>query len=334
MRIFLSYRREDAAAWAGRLHDSLAASFGDQNIFQDVTAIRAGEDFTAAIDRALDQSDVALAVIGPRWVSITDTDGTPRLERHDDYVRSELLASLAHKLRVIPVLVGGAAMPDSSQLPVELQPLARHQAVAVRDAAWHQDVDGLIRELRGEQPTPPRSKRWIVVAAVAAVLILTAVAARLALGGRDSGGDSGDDGSLTGCPTPAEPDWDMIDLDGAPAGQVAVADGTWRFEVNEGGHRRGSGLWDVVLLVTAANETGPNWNNDAAIYELVIDGVEYAPSCVTVVAGNNPLGQGSSNDALVGFEVTRDPAASDSLALDVDYGGAPQRIELTPSTAG
>lgn len=36
MRIFLSYRREDSSAWAGRPHDTLAARFGEQNIFQDV----------------------------------------------------------------------------------------------------------------------------------------------------------------------------------------------------------------------------------------------------------------------------------------------------------
>ncbi len=39
MRIFLSYRREDASAWAGRLNDALARRFGEANIFQDVVAV-------------------------------------------------------------------------------------------------------------------------------------------------------------------------------------------------------------------------------------------------------------------------------------------------------
>ena len=327
MRIFLSYRRDDAAAWAGRLHDSLAARFGEQNIFQDVAAIRPGEDFTAAIDRALDHSDVALAVIGPRWLTVTDTDGTPRLEQHDDYVRSELLAALAHELLVIPVLVGGATMPDAAQLPAELQPLARHQAIALRDAAWHQDVDGLIRALRGERPAPPRRRAstWMVVAGLAIATILAAVAA-LALANRD--GDGEDDSGLTGCPTPAEPDWNMIELTGEPVGQVADLDGAWRFEVSEGGHRRESGQWDVVLAVTATNESGPDQHHDASFYELAIDGVEYAPWCFTVVAGNDPLEAGSSSDALVGFEVTRDPAVG-ALALEIEMSGQPERIELT-----
>ena len=44
MQIFLSYRREDASPWAGRLHDGLADRIGDGNVFQDVEAVRPGQD--------------------------------------------------------------------------------------------------------------------------------------------------------------------------------------------------------------------------------------------------------------------------------------------------
>ena len=64
MRIFLSYRREDSSAWAGRLRDVLASRVGEENVFQDVTAVRPGQDFRAAIDGALGRSDAVLAVIG------------------------------------------------------------------------------------------------------------------------------------------------------------------------------------------------------------------------------------------------------------------------------
>jgi TIR domain len=107
MRIFLSYRREDASAWAGRLRDALAAQFGEENVFQDVATVRPGQRFTDAIDVALSRSDVALAVIGPRWFMAAGDDGEPRLAKSDDYVRAELMAALAHTKQVIPVLVGG-----------------------------------------------------------------------------------------------------------------------------------------------------------------------------------------------------------------------------------
>jgi hypothetical protein len=61
---FLSYRRGDVAGHAGRLADALRQRLGARSVFQDVTAIAPGQDFTAALDPALDDSDVVLAVIG------------------------------------------------------------------------------------------------------------------------------------------------------------------------------------------------------------------------------------------------------------------------------
>jgi hypothetical protein len=37
--IFISYRREDAAAYAGRLYDSLVNHFGKKNVFIDIDSI-------------------------------------------------------------------------------------------------------------------------------------------------------------------------------------------------------------------------------------------------------------------------------------------------------
>jgi hypothetical protein len=328
MRIFLSYRREDAAAWAGRLHDSLADHLGERNIFQDVVAIRPGEDFTGAIDRALDESDAALAVIGPRWLTVAGADGTPRLAESDDYVRAELLAALAHDLPVVPVLVGGATMPTAADLPAELAPLVLRQAVVLRDAAWHQDVDGLVRGLRGEQPAPVgRRRRRLLVIGLAAVAVVAVAAggAWLLLAEGESDGESG----LTGCPTPSGSEWTDVQVVDTPTGQVDGPEGEWSFEVAGGAQRPSSDGWEVVLGVTATNGTGPELDHESTFYEFVMSGVEFDPTCFNLVAGNNPLKSGSSNDALVGFEVTRDPA-DNRLALDVEMGGPPSRIELNP----
>jgi len=323
MRIFLSYRREDSAAWTGRLHDSLAARFGEPNIFQDVEAVRPGENFTDAIDRALARSDAVLAVIGPHWLTAADADGTPRLQQPQDYVRSELMAALAHEVQVIPVLVGAATMPSAAMLPAELEPLAQRQAVTFDDATWRQDVDGLVRALRGE--TPKVHRRWWVLAAGLVVVAVTAVGiARLLL---DDGG-SEDDTSLTGCPAPTTAEWTEVDIAGTPADQAASQDGTWSFEVTAGRQRGDGGAWEVLLAITATNESGLPRENGEYWYQLVMDGVEFDPWCFDLVAGNDELESGSSNDVGVGFEVTRDPRTS-SLALDVDMGQQPVRIELS-----
>jgi hypothetical protein len=78
-KIFLSYRREDSAGHAGRLYDHLARQFGETNVFMDVDALEPGIDFVATLEKTLAECDVLLAIIGPRWVSITDRAGTPRL---------------------------------------------------------------------------------------------------------------------------------------------------------------------------------------------------------------------------------------------------------------
>jgi len=48
-RIFISYRRIDSEAWAGRIYDRLAPHFGDGAIFMDVDDIPAGVDFVGSL---------------------------------------------------------------------------------------------------------------------------------------------------------------------------------------------------------------------------------------------------------------------------------------------
>jgi hypothetical protein len=74
-RIFISYRRDDSAGWAGRLASDLQERLGQQTVFQDVATIEAGEDFTAAITRVLQTCAVALVLIGPDWRDIRDEKG-------------------------------------------------------------------------------------------------------------------------------------------------------------------------------------------------------------------------------------------------------------------
>ena len=41
---FISYRREDAAGYAGRLRESLERRLGDARVFRDVDALRPGQE--------------------------------------------------------------------------------------------------------------------------------------------------------------------------------------------------------------------------------------------------------------------------------------------------
>ena len=146
-RVFVSYRRDDAAGHAGRLYDALAERFGASNVFMDVDAIDLGVEFRGAIDGAIASCDVVLGVIGRGWATATDASGRRRLDDPDDFVRLELESAFARNIAVIPTLVQGADMPSSSQVPPSLSLLPGRQGIELRDTAWHDDVDRLVRRL-------------------------------------------------------------------------------------------------------------------------------------------------------------------------------------------
>ena len=74
-RIFISYRREDAAYPAGWLFNRLADHYGRGQVFKDVDNIELGHDFVEGITSAVGSCDVLLALIGPQWITIAEDEG-------------------------------------------------------------------------------------------------------------------------------------------------------------------------------------------------------------------------------------------------------------------
>jgi len=174
--VFISYRREDSAAYAGRLFDILSTEFGPETTFMDVDDIKGGDNFTAVIDRNLDASDALLAVIGSRWVSVTEQGGGRRLDNPSDFVRVEIAKALERGIRVIPVLVGGAALPRPNDLPDNLRALCERQAMEVRDTHFHPDtkdlIDVLHRTFHGTGFTPKQVGRRRLIPALLVVIAI------------------------------------------------------------------------------------------------------------------------------------------------------------------
>jgi len=141
---FLSYRRDDASGWAGRLYEHLVREWGPDEVFIDVDAIAPGEDFRKAIASTLDRSDTVLVVIGSNWLTARDEAGNRRLDDEADTHRAEVVAALEADVRVIPVLVGGAPMPAGSDLPAPLVELAYRNAAVIDDRRFANDARGLM----------------------------------------------------------------------------------------------------------------------------------------------------------------------------------------------
>ena len=95
-RVFISYRRDDTAPYAGRVYDWMHFRLGDEvEVFMDVDNIPAGVDFVGHLSAQVAVCDVFLAVVGPNWLNAKDETGSRRVDNPDDFVRVEIAAALA-----------------------------------------------------------------------------------------------------------------------------------------------------------------------------------------------------------------------------------------------
>ena len=158
MKIFISYRRDDSILAAQLLHGELLKRYPAKDVFMDIQDIGYGDDFIDAIDARLDDADLVLVVIGPRWEEML----SQRL-RGDDWVRHEVARALAlraasraaarqatgevvERPRVLPVLVQ-QARPVTAQLPDDLAELPRLSAIAVDEHALNASITALVEAI-------------------------------------------------------------------------------------------------------------------------------------------------------------------------------------------
>jgi Protein of unknown function (DUF1566)/TIR domain len=174
--IFISYRREDARADAGRLCDRLDRRFGDKHVFMDIEDIKPGADFTRVLEDTLDRCDVMLVMIGQKWL---DPGNAGRLHDPEDFVRLEIEKALNRHVLVIPVLVAGATIPPADALPKELRELAQRQAFEIRDISFHEDADRLMGVIAAARKRTPGWRRPVLLAWIAAGLALLALGVTL-----------------------------------------------------------------------------------------------------------------------------------------------------------
>jgi hypothetical protein len=203
--IFISYRRDDTAGFAGRLYDRLAERFGAGSVFMDVDTIRPGHEFAVDIEQALSECAACIVLIGRRWTTIEAADGTRRLDDPTDFVRLEVAAAIRRGVPVFPVLVENAAPPTAASLPPEIQGVAARQAIELSNERWNYDVGRLLLALDealgrapARQKTPrdrsersDRSRRGWMMGVIAGVAILAAVGVAGWLATRPSNGVEG-----------------------------------------------------------------------------------------------------------------------------------------------
>jgi hypothetical protein len=150
-KVFLSYRREDAAVHAGWLCDEIKTAFGQDHVFIDAD-LDLSENFVRRIARVLGECEAIVVMIGPRWATVENREGRRRLFESRDFVRYEVETALRRSdVEVFPVLVAGADMPQPEELPESLRTLPELNAIELSDDLRRRrdDVRHLLIRLRG-----------------------------------------------------------------------------------------------------------------------------------------------------------------------------------------
>ncbi|HSS51416.1 MAG TPA: toll/interleukin-1 receptor domain-containing protein [Thermoanaerobaculia bacterium] len=127
---FISYMRSDQEGQylAHMISGELRRRYGPASALLGIDSRIPGLSFRAKVDRVLKVTDNVLVIIGPSWLQRL----TERVRDPWDWVRYEISESLKRKpLPVVPVLLAGVEMPQSHELPEELQDLGERDAVPI-----------------------------------------------------------------------------------------------------------------------------------------------------------------------------------------------------------
>lgn len=147
-KIFICYRRDDAAHQAGRILGRLSQQFSDSDLLKDVNSIPLGLDFRKVLSEKVAQCDVMLVLIGDDWLA-APASHERRLDDPADFVRIEIELALTRDIPVIPVLVGQASLPKPVDLPESIHGLCYRQSIAVRpEPDFHRDLELLISGIK------------------------------------------------------------------------------------------------------------------------------------------------------------------------------------------
>jgi hypothetical protein len=145
--VFICYRREESAFAARVIYDRVAQRLGPENFHLDIDNIDVGVDWFNALTDRIGACDALVAIIGRNWISNVDKDNRRKIDDTNDFVRIEIEAALKRDIRVIPVLLDGAVMPKSAELPDSLKGLARRQGIEISSARFEADVEKLTAAL-------------------------------------------------------------------------------------------------------------------------------------------------------------------------------------------
>ena len=158
--IFISYRREGGYDTAQLLYDRLT-QMGYRVSF-DLETLRGGK-FNTQLYRRIEQCSDVLVVMSRDSLNL-------RENQEDDWFRLEIAHALKHKKNIVPVFLRDFKFPQKGELPEDIADLVDYQGVT----ASQEHFDSMLNRICRNFKAKPRRRKWPVVAAIAAALLVGA----------------------------------------------------------------------------------------------------------------------------------------------------------------
>lgn len=158
--IFISYRREGGYDTAQLLYDRLT-QMGYRVSF-DLETLRGGK-FNTQLYRRIEQCSDVLVIMSRDSLNL-------RENQEDDWFRLEIAHALKHKKNIVPVFLRDFKFPQKGELPEDIVDLVDYQGVT----ASQEHFDSVLKRICRNFKAKPRRRKWPVVAAIAAALLVGA----------------------------------------------------------------------------------------------------------------------------------------------------------------
>lgn len=155
--IVVSYRKENVTSTIERLRGALLGRFGVEKIvFGTELLIEPGDDVVEAVETGVEKAKALVVIVTPQWL----TGGWA--EKKLDTDRIALTKALERKVRIVPLLIDGAVMPDEQELPAAFSSLASRAGVALAEANFDEQFAALVKSLEKNLNTSEPTSATVV----------------------------------------------------------------------------------------------------------------------------------------------------------------------------
>lgn len=154
MIVFVSYQRTDTLFAAHAIGYAIRGA--GHGAFVDTGSIGGGDLYREEISKAVSNTNVMLALIGPSF-------DVARLHEATSVVAYEWRRAQFHGAAVVPVLVDGRRMPSDAELPAVLRWFTKRDAYSLRRESFSDDVSALVNAIPVLATIPRRAARvlWV-----------------------------------------------------------------------------------------------------------------------------------------------------------------------------